>query len=180
MARWWWEWRSLQCGFATAQGLLQSAEVSGSTSPTETAKLHELIHDRFARVAGNIRSQTTNINEQNNSQNNTVSKWVHWCGEFEDDVFRTALLMAAWPLPTQRQHLVHADLFNSKKLLAGSRIGSECDIPQCRTTRLPPMPHSALLLFDHGALCSSSLGCRRSFLGDHLQHIFNLGDQRIT
>ena len=28
------------------------------------------------------------------------------------------------------------------------------------------MPHSAPLPFDHGALCSSSLGCRRNFPDD--------------
>ena len=43
------------------------------------------------------------------------------------------------------------------------------------------MPHSAPLPFDHGTLCSSSLGCRRSFLAlNNLQHICNLGGQRIT
>ncbi len=62
-------------------------------------------------------------------------------------------------------------------VLAGGRIESECDIPQCRTTWLrSPMPHSVIAPLGLGAP-----GCRHSCLGlDHLQEIFNLGDQRIT
>ncbi len=61
-------------------------------------------------------------------------------------------------------------------VLAGNRIGSECDIPQYRTTCiLSPMPHSLLPLpFDLWAALSCCHGL------DHLQNIFNLGDERIT